>query len=210
MLSELLVATRSKDKLREIQDVLESLAHVRLLTLDDVGIAASSAEDDIEAYATFTENAVAKARYFARLSGMHVLADDSGLCVDALDGAPGVRTKRFALDNHTVAAGTTGKSLDEANNDLLLERISPIPVHQRGAYYVCAAAFAADDALIASTIASCRGMITTQRAGDSGFGYDPLFFVPDDGVTFAQLTRAQKNARSHRARAFRALAAQLK
>lgn len=209
MATEVLVATRSTDKLEEIRAVLSSSVRSPLRTLSDVGIAISPAEDDIENYPTFLENAVAKARYFAGLTGLPVLADDSGLMVDALGGAPGVRTKRFAIDESFVPIDTRGRALDEANNQLLLEKLGGKDDTQRAAHYVCAAAYAHNGALHTS-VGTCSGIISHAEKGTGGFGYDPLFFIPALGVTFAELSRAEKNARSHRAIAFRALATQVK
>lgn len=210
MASDLLIATRSADKLEEIRAILQTSVRARLLALRDLGIAHDPAEEDIEQHATFIENAVAKAHYFAQRSGLRVLADDSGLVVNALQGGPGVRTRRFAIDNGYVAADVAGKALDEANNDLLLERLANVADEQRHAHYVCAVAFANPDRVIASSVGTCSGVIARERKGSGGFGYDPLFFLPPLSVTFAQLTPAEKNARSHRAIAFRAIAAQLR
>jgi XTP/dITP diphosphohydrolase len=201
--ADLLLATRSTDKLREIRQIIS--VRSRLLTLGDLGIEPSSSEDDIEAQPTFLENAIAKARHFAQLTGMATLADDSGLAVDALRGGPGVRTKRFAADN-----GIVSDDVDQANNDLLLEQLHHIPDGQRGAHYVCVAAFASPARVIMNALGTCSGRIVREPRGDGGFGYDPLFLIPDLGVTFAQLTMAEKNSRSHRARAFRALVPHLK
>jgi len=203
--SDLLIATRSADKLAEIKAILGSSLNARLLTLQDVAIAPDPAEDAIEAYATFLENAVAKARYFARLSGLRVLADDSGLAVFALGGAPGVRSRRFAIDEGMVDREARGNELDEANNDLLLQKLAAKPDSVRTAHYVCAAACADPTRLLGSSVGTCSGRITHERIGMGGFGYDPLFLIPELGVTFAQLTPAQKNTRSHRAIAMRAL-----
>ena len=201
MAAEIVVATRSTDKLEEIREIL-AFRHLQLLSLDDVDVAPTPAEDDIEAHPTFVENAVAKAQYFSQLTSRPVLADDSGIVVHAL-GGPGVRTKRFALDHGFVGSG---KDLDRANNGLLLERLaSP---KDRSAHYVCAAAFC-NGGVTANSLGTCRGIIAAHEIGDGGFGYDPLFYIEDLNVTFAQLSRAQKNERSHRARAFRALVSQL-
>jgi XTP/dITP diphosphohydrolase len=207
-LAEILLATRSEHKAAEVFDVLRSAASVSLTTLADLGIAQSAVEDDVEKFPTSLDNAVAKGRYFAQLTGRLTLADDSGLVVDALGGKPGARTKRFALDHGRTVPG--GKQLDDANNDLLLELLGGVPDDQRGARYVCAAALVWPNGDAVNAIGTCAGMIAHKRIGDGGFGYDPLFFIPDLGVTFAQLTRSQKNQRSHRALAFRALAPHLR
>lgn len=185
--------------------MIAAVSRVRIMTLEDLGIEPDPAEDDVEQHDTFIDNAIAKAAYFASRTGRAVLADDSGLMVDALDGLPGVRTKRFAAD-HGVDSGNT----DDANNDLLIARLRGVAVDRRGAQYVCAAALVHAGGATITAIGSCSGLIGEARRGDGGFGYDPLFFFPELGVTFAELTRAQKNIHSHRARAFRALAAHLR
>ncbi len=203
--SEILLATRSADKAAEIIEVIEAVSKVRLVTLNDAGVAPDPAEDSVEEHDTFIGNAIAKARYFAQLTGRTTLADDSGLMVDALGGGPGVRTKRFAADHGFVTGDT-----DEANNDLLLEKLKDVPAGKRGAQYVCAAALVGAEGKHLTSIGCCSGVIMPERRGSGGFGYDPLFFLPQLGVTFAQLTRAQKQIYSHRARAFRSLAPHLK
>ncbi len=199
-----LLATRSRDKLREIREILEPV-DVELVSLADLGVPETPEEDALEAFETFRENARAKAHYFAGLTGLPTLADDSGLEVDALGRAPGVYTKRFSGRTDLY-----GKALDQANNQLLLEKLAGMPEERRGARYVCAAAaaFTAGDVLVA--VGTTPGIIAaTSSRGTGGFGYDPLFFVPDLGATFADVTAQEKHARSHRARAFRALASAL-
>jgi XTP/dITP diphosphohydrolase len=200
---EFLLATRSTDKAAEIVEVLSSATAIRLVTLTDLGIESSPAEDDVENFPTFLENALAKGRYFAQLTGRATLADDSGLMVDAMHGGPGVRTRRYALD-HGFAG--TGKELDQANNDLLLAQLIGVADEKREAQYVCAAALVWPTFDAVAAIGTCAGKIGYERKGDGGFGYDPLFVIPELAVTFAQLSRAEKHAFSHRARAFRALA----
>jgi XTP/dITP diphosphohydrolase len=203
--SEILLATRSPDKAAEITELLATSTRVHLVTLKDLGIPADPAEDDVEQHDSFVANAIAKAQFFAAQTGRTVLADDSGLKVQALGGLPGVRTKRFASDHGVVRPDN-----DEANNDLLLERLREIPDADRAAAYVCAAALVTPAGYTIAAIGTCAGMIGRERRGTGGFGYDPLFYFPDLRVTFAELTRAQKNAYSHRAKAFRALAPHLK
>jgi XTP/dITP diphosphohydrolase len=128
--------------------------------------------------------------------------------VEALNGRPGVRTKRFAIDHGYQGPG--GKQLDEANNDLLLEQLRGVADEKRGAQYVCAAALVSLTGDVTTAVGTCTGAIAHERRGEGGFGYDPLFLIPDLGLTFAQLSRAQKHEFSHRARAFRALAAHLR
>jgi XTP/dITP diphosphohydrolase len=203
--SEFLLATRSQDKLREILEIIGASTHARIVTLRDLQIAPAAAEDDVENHDTFIANALAKARYFAEQTGRPTLADDSGLMVDALQGRPGVRTKRFAADH-----GYRGSDIDQANNDLLLDQLRSVPDERRGAQYVCAGALVFPDGHAITTIGTCRGIISHERRGTAGFGYDPLFFIPDLNRTFAELNADEKNARSHRALAFRALITHLK
>jgi len=193
----LLVATRSAHKLREIREILSD-PRFHIVDLDDIGIAESAAEDDLECFDSFEANALAKARHFQRLSGIPTLADDSGLAVDALDGEPGVRSKRFA-----DAAGLSGSARDAANNRLLLQRLAGVPPGRRTARYVCVAALALDDSEQRFR-GECEGSIALQPRGSSGFGYDPIFLVAPDGPTMAELGRDEKNAISHRSRALRA------
>jgi len=198
-----LLATRSADKAREIREILATVPGMALITLTDLGLGPDPAEEELEVFETFQENAAAKARHFARLTSLPVLADDSGLRVDALGGAPGVRTKRFS-----GRAELSGRDLDAANNAFLLERLQGVPPEARGARYVCAAVLAFPDGRIIVGLGSCRGEIASAPRGTGGFGYDPLFYVPALGRTFAEIPAAEKNRISHRSRAFRALAAQ--
>ena len=209
MASELLVATRSAHKLAEIRAILTGVVRVKLITLADLNVPVTAAEDEIEAQETFLDNAIAKARYFASLTDHPTLADDSGIAVDALGGAPGVRTRRFALDHNFAAPDTSGLELDRANNRLLLEKLARVPDTERTAHYACAAAFAVGDRIVATSLGTCRGVIARAERGSGGFGYDPLFIMPSLGVRFAELSAAEKNQRSHRAIAFRAIAPSL-
>ena len=204
MAAELLIATRSRDKLEEIRAILTASTQLRFVTLADLNVEPEAREDEIECHPTFLGNAIAKAHYFAELTGRPTLADDSGLVVEALQGNPGVRTRRFAIDNGYVSADVKGRALDRANNQLLLEKLAQTAREQRGAFYVCAAAFAAAGHLLTS-IGTCRGRIGWEEKGSGGFGYDPLFEIPQLGKTFAELSAAEKNTLSHRAVAFRAL-----
>ncbi len=201
---ELVVATRSAPKLREIAAILPEIAGLTLRDLDSAGLFAKPEEEGIEAFATFRENALAKARYFARCSGRMVLADDSGLCVDALDGAPGVHSKRFSgrLD-------LEGEALDRANNELLLRSLEGVPLQRRTARYVCAVALVEPEGREATFEGRCEGLILPSAYGEKGFGYDPLFLLPAAEATFGEVDGALKNRVSHRARAVRAAAGEL-
>lgn len=194
------LATRSPDKAREIRRILAGVPGLRIFTLDELGVPPSPEEDALEEADTFAGIAAAKARYFAEKTGLPTLADDSGLEVDALGGAPGVRTKRFS-----GRTDLSGQALDDANNALLLERLRGIPPERRTARYVCAAALALPGGPVVTAVGRCEGKIAETPAGDGGFGYDPIFFLPDAGVTMAQVSPEEKNRRSHRGHAFRAL-----
>ncbi len=205
-----LIATRSHGKIREIREIMGSATGLCLLTLDEVGIEPTQAEEEIEIFDTFRDNAVAKALYFARLTGIPTIADDSGIAVDALGGAPGVRSKRFAAESTPTADPRLGGySLDQANNQLLLQRLRGLPTEHRKAHYACVAALAIPGRPILTAIGTCSGLIAEHPHGDKGFGYDPIFLLPDLGLTFAEVPLDEKNRRSHRARAFNALRAHL-
>lgn len=194
-----LVATRNPGKLRELLPLFTEAGLVAR-TLDDAGIAQDAREDGLETAETFEGNALAKARYFHARSGHPTVADDSGLVVDALGGAPGVRSRRWS-----GRAELQGSALDAANNALLLERLSG--VGDRRARFVCAAAWV-DDEHEEVRRGECTGRIaTTPTVGAHGFGYDPLFVSDELGATFAEVDREAKSRVSHRARAFAALLA---
>jgi XTP/dITP diphosphohydrolase len=200
----LLVATRSVHKLRELRELLQ-LDHTALLSLDDLGIEGDPVEDG----ETFETNAAIKARFGVRASGLPTLADDSGIEVDALDGAPGVRTRRYAGEDAT----------DAANNAKLLAALAGLPADRRGARYVCVLALALpEDAgprggvRLVTARGTCRGRIATEPRGTEGFGYDPIFepaSEPPGRRTLGLWTPAEKNAISHRARAARRMAPRL-
>lgn len=198
--ARLLLATRSPDKLREIRQLLGPSPDLELITLQQLGLAPDPAEDDVEAFPSFRENALAKARFFLERTGLPVLADDSGIEVEALGGAPGVRSRRFA-----ARPGLEGLALDQANNRLLLERLHGVPASGRGARYVCAAVLLAPGTSATTALGTCHGRILEAPRGQGGFGYDPLFLLPQVGLTFGQIDDAAKHRFSHRARAIRAL-----
>jgi len=193
----LLVATRSQHKLRELRELLDLGDDVELIGPDDLGI---DGEPD-ETGETFETNARIKARFYAARSGLPTLADDSGLEVDALDGGPGVRTRRYAGPDAT----------DADNNAMLLRELTGLPAERRGARYVCVLALALPGEAgprgglrIIARRGTCRGRIATGLRGDGGFGYDPLFEPaqePPGGRTLGQWSAAEKHAISHRARA---------
>ena len=188
----------------EIRRILGAVPGLRLIDLDSAGITKDPAEEELEPYETFEENARSKAEYFHARSGIPTVADDSGLVVDALSGAPGVRSKRFAPDR-----GLKGKELDHANNDHLMVQLGDLDLAARTGRYVCAAVLVGATEAPLVVRGEAEGLIVGQPRGDAGFGYDPYFFDPKIGKTFAEIDIAQKNERSHRGKAFRALAEQL-
>jgi XTP/dITP diphosphohydrolase len=197
---KLLLASANRKKIRELERMLEGL-DVQIVLPSDVG----GLDPVVEDQPTFRGNAAKKAVAAARAKGMWALADDSGLEVDALDGAPGVLSARFA--------GAHGG--DEANNALLLERLRGVAEVRRGARFVCALALARPDGSLAAEIEGvARGRILTQARGSHDFGYDPLFLFTEPGYSetgkgFAELHPDDKARVSHRGRALRELAALL-
>lgn len=201
----IILATRSADKLREIRMILGDVG-MPIITLADAGLDPLSEEDDVEAFDTFLANAHAKAAYFARRSGMTVIADDSGICVSALDGAPGVRSKRFAAAHDAAAVGLAGIALDQANNETLLRRLEDVRGTDRRAHYTCAAVIHLPDGRRLAALGTCAGTILDAPRGTNGFGFDPLFLDSASGLSFGEMEPAVKILLSHRSRAFRALA----
>jgi XTP/dITP diphosphohydrolase len=197
------LATRNAGKLRELRPLFAG-AGISVIDLAEAGVEELPDEEGLECYATFEENALAKARWFAsRTGGLPVVADDSGLEVLALDGAPGVRSKRWS-----GRADLRGAALDAANNALLFERLQG--VGDRRARFVCAAAWS-DGARELVVRGETAGVIVGERdaRGAHGFGYDPLFRSDELGMTLAEATIAEKQAVSHRGRAFAELLRQL-
>jgi XTP/dITP diphosphohydrolase len=193
----LLVATHSDHKLRELRDLL-ALSNGDLMTLDEAGVT----DEPVEDAETFEGNAAIKARAGLAATGLPTLADDSGIEVDALDGAPGVRTRRYAGEDAT----------DDDNNRKLLGALVGLPPERRGARYVCALVLAMPDEPLVTVRGECAGRIATEPRGTGGFGYDPIFEPegePPGGRTFGQWTAEAKNEISHRARAARAMAPHL-
>jgi len=191
---EVLVATRSPHKLDEIRELLSD-SRYEVVSLQELGQEERAEEEGIERFDSFEENALAKARYFHERTGRFTMADDSGLCVDALDGGPGVHTKRFAPEQLARRWGR-----DEANNRYLLEKLHGVPDDERTARYRCAIA-AYDGSRCRIWTGTVEGRIARDPRGTGGFGYDPLFIVPEHGKTFAELPAEVKNSMSHRARA---------
>jgi XTP/dITP diphosphohydrolase len=186
-MKELLVATGNKGKLRELELLLHGSVE-RLLSLADFPELPAVEEDG----KTFVENAIKKARSAAMATGLPVLADDSGLVVDFLGGRPGVHSARFA--------GAT--ATDTENNVRLLRELAGVPVELRGAAFRCFIALCLPDGACETFDGELRGIILETPRGTEGFGYDPLFLVPEYGKTLAELPLATKNRISHRGKAF--------
>lgn len=189
---QLLLATHNQGKRREWRALLDG-SDVELLLPDDLGL-----HDDVEETGeTYTENALLKARALAAASGLPTLADDSGLEVDALEGAPGVRSARYHL------------GADEVRYRALLKALEGVPLEQRGARFRCIAALVipneTDGAREYITEGVCEGVISFEPRGEEGFGYDPVFYLFEHSCTMAQLTEEEKNRISHRARAAQAM-----
>lgn len=186
MKTELVVATKNKKKLGEIKDILKEL-DIKITSLADY----SGSARIIENAKTFKGNAVKKAVKIARFSKKLTLGEDSGLCVNALGGRPGVYSSRFS-----------GKDKNDFKNNLkVLKLLGSLPIKKRRAYYVCAVALADKNGLIGVVEGRCSGLIGFELKGNSGFGYDPLFIIPKYKKTFAQLGLAIKHKMSHRYRA---------
>ena len=192
---KLILATNNQHKVREMRRILGN-HFSEMITLKEAGIVHETVEDGT----TFAENALKKAREITELTGLPALADDSGLCVEALNGAPGVFSARYAsLD---------GKDADDAaNRALLLKNMEGVV--DRRAYFACAIALTMPDGKVYQTEARFYGEIGFEEKGENGFGYDSLFFVPAYGMTSAEMSPEQKNAMSHRGEALRELEKQL-
>ena len=203
-MNRLLLATRSPDKVREIKEIFAATAPaVDVVSLEEARVAWSSKEETLEEHENFLSNARSKAEYFAKLTGLPTVADDSGIEVLSLMGKPGPRSKRFASN----AASLAGKELDEANNQELLRRLLGADEKRRRASYTCVAVLLRRPTAPPEEFTGrCWGRILEEGKGTNGFGYDPLFFSDDLGKTFAEATPEEKHSVSHRGVAFRAVA----
>lgn len=185
-MSKLIIATNNQGKVREIKAIFQGI-YDEVLSLKDAGIKIDVVEDG----STFTENSAKKSAAVSRLVDCDVMADDSGLCVDGLNGAPGIFSARYSKE------GT-----DEANRRALIEAVRPLDPKDRSARFHCAITIARAGEVIFSCEETCdTGEILLEERGENGFGYDPLFYVAALGKTFAEIDPAEKNAMSHRARA---------
>ena len=189
---KLIIASNNPYKLVEIKAILGGKFDA-IVSMEEAGIRHETVEDGT----TFLENALKKAKEIAEISGEAALADDSGICVDALGGAPGIFSARFC--------GRHGD--DEANNRLLLEKLGNNP--DRRAHYTCAIALARPDGTVLTAEEYLYGEITREEKGENGFGYDPLFYLPQYGMTSAEISPELKNKISHRGKALRSILRQL-
>lgn len=192
-----LIATGNKHKKIEFERILSPLG-IEIKTADELGVELLDVE---ETGTTFEENAILKAKSGMAVSGYPTLSDDSGLSVDALDGAPGIYSARYA--------GTDDENADdEANNNKLLRELGDLPLAERTAHYVCAVACAFPNGETLVVRGECHGLIGFERRGSGGFGYDPLFIVGEK--TFAEISPEEKDAQSHRSRALHLMSDKLK
>lgn len=192
---KLIIASNNAHKVREIREILGAFFPV-MLTLAEAGIDHEVIEDG----ATFSENAVKKAEEILSISDFDAaLADDSGLIVDALGGAPGVYSARYAGDGHDT----------EANNRKLMKDMENVPDEKRSCRFACAVALAQRGRPTITATGFCEGELLHEARGENGFGYDPYFFYPPFDCSFAELTADEKNTVSHRKRALEALEAEL-
>ena len=195
-----LFATSNEHKVAEVRAILGALG----ISVRSLGDVATALAEPVEDGATFEDNARLKARYYAQALGVTCVAEDSGLEVDALGGAPGVYSARYSGE------GGPRAQRDQANNEKLLRELSGVPAERRQARFVCVASVSEPTGrIVAEARGTYEGIIAAEARGSGGFGYDPLLFLPDRGCTSAELSAEEKHARSHRGKAFRALAEQL-
>ncbi|MBQ5519944.1 MAG: XTP/dITP diphosphatase [Clostridiales bacterium] len=193
---KLILATSNKDKAREIAEILDGTPFV-VTTMKEEGFDPDIVEDG----KTFEENALIKARAVHELAkGAYVMADDSGLCIDALDGTPGIYSARFCGEDSTYPEKFAK----------IFEMLKDVPEENRTAKFVCSIAVVRPDGSEFTVRGEICGVLHEKPMGDGGFGYDPIFYVPEFGMTTAQMTKEQKNSISHRGKASRAMAEKLK
>lgn len=191
MKKRIIFATGNENKMIEIRMILKDLG-LEILSMKEAGVDIDIVEDGM----TFEENAEIKARSVARvLTNDIVLADDSGLEIDYLDKAPGIYSARFAGEDTSY----------DIKNRILLDRLEGVPEEERTARFVCAVAAVFPDGTVSTVRKTIEGRIAEESAGDNGFGYDPIFYVPEYGCTTAQMNPEQKNELSHRGKALRAM-----
>ena len=193
---KLILASNNANKLREFRQLVEGL-NIELLSQKEAGCDFEVDENG----STFEENALIKARTVHELAGnAYVMADDSGLCIDALDGAPGIYSARFCGEDSTYPE----------KFKKIFEMLKDVPEEKRTAKFVCSIAVVRPDGTEFTVRGEICGVLHEKPVGDGGFGYDPIFYVPEFGMTTAQMTKEQKNSISHRGKASRAMAEKLK
>jgi len=189
-MKQVIIATKNAGKAKEFEHIFNQYNVVVKSLLDFEGI-----EEIVEDGQTFEENALIKARAIAKQFNQVVIADDSGLEVDALDGRPGVYSARYAGEGRN----------DQANIEKVLSELEGIPTQERSARFVCALALVTPEGEESVVRGTCEGQILSECIGNEGFGYDPIFYLPELGKTMAQIPKSQKNVLSHRAEAFKKL-----
>ncbi|MDF2512686.1 MAG: non-canonical purine pyrophosphatase, rdgB/HAM1 family [Herbinix sp.] len=194
-MKKIIFATSNEGKMREIREILKDL-DIELLSLKDAGLDLEIEENGT----TFEENAIIKAKYVMELTGEMALADDSGLEVDYMDKAPGVYSARFLGENTSY----------DIKNQYIIDQLATAKNEERSARFVCVIAYAVPGAEIVARRADIEGIIATEIVGEHGFGYDPIFFLPEYHCTTAQLSAEQKNAISHRGKALNAMKDEIK
>lgn len=194
-MNKLIFATSNQDKMREVREILKDL-NMEIVSLKEAGIDVDIVEDG----QSFEENALIKARVIRDLTGCLVLADDSGLEVDALNKEPGIYSARYMGED-------TSYTIKNAN---LIERLDGVPDEKRTARFVCVIAAALPDGNSMITRGTIEGIIGYEERGENGFGYDPIFYLPEYGKTTAELSPEEKNAISHRGKALTAMKEELK
>lgn len=189
-MKKIIFATGNAGKMKEVREILKD-SDYEVLSMKEAGLNPEIIEDGT----TFEENAVIKAKAICKLSGEIALADDSGLEVDYLDKAPGIYSARFLGEDTSY----------EIKNQYILDKLEGVEGEARSARFVCAIAAAFPDGRVETRVATIEGRIAQASAGENGFGYDPIFYVPEYGCTTAELTMEQKNEISHRAKALMAV-----
>ena len=193
-MNKIIFATSNEGKMREVRAILEDTG-MEILSMKEAGISVNIVEDG----KTFEENAIIKAKSISRETDAIVLADDSGLEIDYLNKEPGIYSARYMGEDTSY----------DVKNRNLIERLNGVPDEERTARFVCAIAAALPDGRVLTTQGTIEGRIGYEIQGENGFGYDPIFYVPEYGCTTAQLSNEQKNAISHRGKALRAMTAEL-
>ncbi len=195
MIERIIFATGNEDKMREIRMILADIG-IPIVSMREAGIQAEIVEDG----KSFEENAVIKAKTVMKLTGEAVLADDSGLQIDYLDGAPGIYSARFMGESTSY----------DVKNTALLEKLEGVPDEKRSARFVCAIACALPGGEILTSLGTMEGRIGYAIRGENGFGYDPIFFLPEYGCTSAEISPEKKNELSHRGKALRGMREKLR